>query len=120
MRPMPTAPFAAATFLASWAAVEASGSRALGGAVLLAGALALAVVWRARHGGAVAGRLLAVGLLAFVLSHALGLLVGAWPAVIVTAGAMGWVTWRLADSRRRDYDAGGGDVASVEPGPYRA
>jgi len=119
---MPTAPFAAATFLASWGAVEASGSRALGGGVLLAGAIALGFVWRSRHGGAVAARLLAAGLLAFVLSHALGLLVGPWPAVVVTAAAMAWATWRLADSRRGDHGPRTGEApaGAVEPGPYSA
>jgi hypothetical protein len=122
MRPIPTAPFAAGSFLVAWGVVDASGSRTLGGLVLLACAAALGFLWRARCGRGVAARLLGAGVAAFVVSHALGLLIGAWPAVIVSAAAMGWLTWRLADSRPRSYDARPGEVSpgAVEPGPYSA
>jgi hypothetical protein len=98
-RRLPSAPLAAGVLILAWAVVAASGSRALGGAVLLAGALALALLWRARHGARTAAQLLAAGLAAFVLSHVLALALGAWPAVLIAAGAMAWATWAFADAR---------------------
>jgi hypothetical protein len=95
----PTAPVAAASFLLSWAAVEASGSRTVGGIVLSAGGIWCLSMWTRRHGWRTAARLGAIGLLAFALSHVLGLLLGAWPAVAIAAAAMAAIAWTQADRR---------------------
>jgi hypothetical protein len=41
----------------------------------------------------------AVGLLAFALSHLLGLLIGSWPAVLAAAAIVAGASWRLSDAR---------------------
>jgi hypothetical protein len=98
MRQLPSAPFAAATLLAGWGAVEASGSRPFGGAVLLAGGLACAALWRRRHGTRTALELTGVGFAAFVLSHVLALAIGAWPAVLCVAAVSAAIVWLRADA----------------------
>jgi hypothetical protein len=100
MHSRPTAPLAAASLIVSYGAVVASGSRALGGVALALGAAACVVVWNRRHGPALAARLAGVGVLAFVASHLLGLAIGAWPAVLLTATAGGTIVWAYADRRR--------------------
>jgi hypothetical protein len=99
--PLPTAPLAAGTLIAGYGAVVASGSRTVGGLVLALGGLLCIRIWIVRHGRRTAARLAGVGLAAFVLSHVLGLLVGAWPAVLVVAAAGAAAVWSLADSRMR-------------------
>jgi len=98
-KPIPSAPLAAGLLIVSYGVVAASGSRALGGVVLLAGAAALGWLWRARHGARAAARLLAIGFAAFVASHLIALALGAWPAVLIAAAAMAGATWALTDSR---------------------
>ena len=39
------------------------------------------------------------GLLAFAGSHVLGLIIGAWPAVLVVAAGAGALCWRVSDTR---------------------
>jgi hypothetical protein len=39
------------------------------------------------------------GLLAFALSHVLGLIIGAWPSVLLTAAGTAALYWRASDSR---------------------
>ena len=99
MRPLPTAPLAAASLIAGYAVAVASGSRPLGGVVLAAGGLACVELWRRRHGVRTAIALGAAGLLAFALSHVLALGVGAWPAVLLVAAAMAALAWLVSDSR---------------------
>jgi hypothetical protein len=94
-----TAVLAATGLIAGYGAAVASGSRPLGGAVLLLFAAPCVVIWARRHGRRLTVALIAVGVLAFALSHALGLLIGAWPAVLVTAAAASAAYWRLSDSR---------------------
>jgi hypothetical protein len=100
MRRLPTAPAAAASLLLAWATVEVSGSRTVGGVVLLGSAALLAGEWRRRRGSRVAAQLLAVGLAAFVASHVIALATGAWPAVLLSALAFAWATWAVADVPR--------------------
>jgi hypothetical protein len=38
------------------------------------------------------------GLVAFALSHVIGLIIGAWPAVLLVAAATGVLYWRVSDS----------------------
>lgn len=95
-----TAPLAAAGLIAGFGVAVASGSRPLGGVVLAAFGLACIAVWLRRDGRRTTVWLTAAGLLAFALSHVLGLVIGAWPAVVVVAVATGAVYWRVSDSRR--------------------
>lgn len=96
---MPTAPLAAATLIVGYAVAVGTGSRPLGGVVLAIGGLCCIRVWALRHGTRTAAKLAAVGFVAFVLSHVLALAVGAWPAVLIVAGATAAATWTLADAR---------------------
>src|SRR2546421_11271925 len=76
---------AAVAFLASFGVAELTGVRAIGGLVLLAGgAWGARAAFRLGGGAAAAGLVIAaVGL--FVVSPLLGPLIGAWPAVVVSA-----------------------------------
>jgi hypothetical protein len=98
MRPLPSAPFAAGTLLAGWAAVEVTGSRPVGGVVLLCGGLGCAALWQRRHGTRTALTLSAVGFSAFVLSHVLALAIGAWPAVLTVSAIAAAIVWLKADA----------------------
>jgi hypothetical protein len=98
MLPAPlTASLAAAGLIAGYAVAVASGSRPLGGVVLAAFAALCVTVWVRRDGGRTALRLSLAGLAAFVLSHALGELIGAWPAVLMTAAGLAGLCWKVSD-----------------------
>jgi hypothetical protein len=99
--PLPTAPLAAATLIVGYAAVVASGSRTVGGLVLVLGGALCIRIWTVRHGGRTAAGLAGVGFAAFVISHLLGLVVGAWPAVLIVAAIGATVVWSQADSAYR-------------------
>ncbi|HLJ03279.1 MAG TPA: hypothetical protein VKT31_07550 [Solirubrobacteraceae bacterium] len=94
---LPTAVLAAAGLIAGFAVATATGSRPLGGVVLAAFGLGCIVTWRSRHHTGKTAILTAIGLFAFALSHGLGLLIGAWPAVVVTAVLTATVYWRASD-----------------------
>jgi len=94
-----TAPLAAAGLLGGYAVAVATGSRPLGGLVLAVCGLACIALWRRRDGQRVTIALTVAGLLAFALSHVLGLIIGPWPAVIVTAAATSALCWQVSDSR---------------------
>jgi hypothetical protein len=98
----PTAPVAAGTLIAGYAVAVGSGSRPLGGVVLLAGGLWCVRAWMRRNDARTAVELAGAGLGAFVLSHVLALGIGAWPAVLLVAAAMAGVTWVRADARAGD------------------
>jgi hypothetical protein len=98
MRAFPTAPVAAASFVVSYAVVIATGSRPLGGVVLALGGLWCIRAWFQRHGARTATTLGLVGLGLFIASHLLALVIGAWPSVLVVAGAMALVAWLRADA----------------------
>jgi hypothetical protein len=97
---LPTAPLAAAGLIGGFAVALATGSRPLGGVVLAAFGVTCIAIWLRRDGRRKAVILALVGLLAFAISHVLGLLIGAWPAVLVTAAATAALYWRESDSRR--------------------
>ena len=99
-RNLATAPIAAAGLIAGYAVALISGSRPLGGVVLAAFGLICVTIWLERDGARTAGLLTAVGLLAFALSHVLGLVIGAWPAVLLVAAATAAVCWRVSDAHR--------------------
>jgi hypothetical protein len=96
---MPTAPIAAASLIAGFAVAVSTGSRPLGGVVLAAGGLWCIRTWRRRHGTRTAAILGCVGFGAFVLTHLLGLAIGAWPSVLLVSAAVAAVVWRKADAR---------------------
>jgi hypothetical protein len=95
-----TAPIAAAGLIAGFGVALATGSRPLGGVVLAACGLICVVIWLRRDGRRTAGLLTIAGLFAFAVSHVLGLLIGAWPAVVVVAAATAAVCWWVSDSRQ--------------------
>jgi hypothetical protein len=95
-----TAPIAAAGLIAGFAVAVATGSRPLGGIVLAACGLTCIAVWLRRDGRRTTIGLTVAGLLAFAISHVLGLVIGAWPAVLLVAAATAGLCWRVSDSRR--------------------
>ncbi len=99
VRLTPTAPVAGGTLIAGYAVAAGSGSRLLGGVVLLIGGLWCILAWNRRHGAATAATLAAVGLGALVLSHLLALAIGAWPSVLLVAAVMAAAAWSRADAR---------------------
>jgi hypothetical protein len=98
VRLTPTAPVAGATLILGYAVAASTGSRLLGGVVLLAGGLWCVHTWRRRHGAKTAATLTCVGLGALVLSHLLALAIGAWPSVLLVAAAMAAAAWSRADA----------------------
>ncbi len=96
----PTAPIAALGLVAGFGVALASGSRPLGGIVLALCGVCCIAVWLHRDGRRTAGWLTLAGLAAFALSHVLGMVIGAWPAVAVVAVATAGLCWRFSDSRR--------------------
>jgi hypothetical protein len=95
----PTAPVAAGSLIAGYAVAAGTGSRPLGGAVLLVGCLWCIRTWTQRHGAKLAASLAAMGLGALVLSHVLALLIGAWPSVLLVAAVTGATVWTRADAQ---------------------
>jgi hypothetical protein len=94
-----TAPIAAAGLIAGYAVAVASGSRPLGGLVLAVFALVCVATWLRRDNRRTTLLLAIAGVAAFALSHVLGLLIGAWPAVLLTAAGMAVLCWHFSDSR---------------------
>jgi hypothetical protein len=99
MRPIPTAPVAAASLIAGFAVAVGTGSRPLGGVVLAIGGLWCIQAWARRHGRRTAAILGCAGFAAFVLSHLLGLVIGAWPSVLFVSAVVAAVVWTRADAR---------------------
>jgi hypothetical protein len=100
-RPVVTAPIAATGLIAGYAVAASTGSRPLGGAVLVGFALPCVGIWLGRDGTRRALQLTGVGLSAFALSHVLALGIGAWPAVLACAAATAGACWRLSDAEAR-------------------
>jgi amino acid permease len=96
---LPTAVLAAAGLILGYGIAVASGSRPLGGVVLLLFAVPCVMMWSRRHSPRLTAALAVVGVAAFAFSHVLGSLIGAWPAVLVTATVTFGVYWRWSDSR---------------------
>lgn len=97
---LPTAPLAATGLIAGFAVAIGTGSRPLGGIVMALFGLSCIYLWVRRDGNRTATRLTLIGLAAFILSHGLGLLIGAWPAVVVAAAVTSWCCWRWSDAKR--------------------
>jgi hypothetical protein len=98
---LPTAPLAATGLIAGYGVAAGTGSRPLGGLVLGAFGLGCIAIWLARDGRAVAAKLGCTGLAMFAVSHPLGLAIGAWPAVLVSAGVVAAASERLSDAPLR-------------------
>ncbi len=96
---VPTSLLAATGLIAGFGTAVASGSRPLGGAVMAAFGLTCIYFWLRRDGARTAVRLTLVGLAAFVISHGLGLLIGAWPSVLLVSALTAWACWQWSDSK---------------------
>lgn len=96
---VPTAPVAAAALIAGFAVAVSTGSRPLGGIVLALGGAWCIRQWLIRHDRRTAVTLGCVGFAAFVLSHLIALVIGAWPSVLLCASAVAAVVWVRADNR---------------------
>jgi len=96
---VPTAPIAAGGLIGGFAVAVATDSRPLGGVVLAACGLTCIAIWSRRDGRGVTAKLTAAGLVGFALSHALGLVIGAWPSVLVISAVVSALCWRVSDSR---------------------
>ncbi len=95
----PTSLLAAAGLIAGFGTALASGSRPLGGAVMAAFGLSCIYFWVRRDGTRTAVRLTLVGLVAFAASHLLGLVIGAWPSVLLVSALTAWACWHWSDSK---------------------
>jgi hypothetical protein len=95
-----TAPIAAAGLIAGFGVAAGTGSRPLGGVVLAACGCACLAIWLRRDGRRTAGLLTGAGVVAFALSHVLGAVIGAWPAVMLVSAATAGLCWQQSDSRR--------------------
>ena len=96
---VPTSLLAALGLIAGFGVADATGSRPLGGVVLAVFGIACLLCWLTRDDRRTALTLTAVGLFAFAVSHALGLIIGSWPAVLLVAGVTAAVCWRRSDRR---------------------
>jgi uncharacterized membrane protein YjjB (DUF3815 family) len=99
MTALPTWPVAALGLTVGFAVAVVTDVRWLGGIVLLAAATWCGRIWLRDHGPRVTAALVGVFLAAFVLSHLLGHLIGAWPSVATVSAITGLVTWAVADRR---------------------
>jgi hypothetical protein len=109
VREIPTAPMAAGSLIVGYAVAAGSGSRPLGGVVLLAGGLWCTRAWLARRGARTAAALACVALAAFAISHVLALALGAWPSVLLESAATAAVVWVFCDAREPRPAALGAD-----------
>jgi hypothetical protein len=98
VRQIPTAPVAAGTLIVGYAVVVSSGSRPLGGLVLLIGGVWCMRAWMRRQGTRTAAILTGVGLGALIASHLLALAIGAWPSVLCVSAVRAGAAWRRADA----------------------
>jgi hypothetical protein len=97
---LPTAPIGASGLIGGFGIAVATGSRPLGGLFLALCGMVCVAIWARRDGQRTAILLTLVGLAAFALSHVLGLVIGAWPAVLLMAAAAFAAAWRLSDAKR--------------------
>jgi hypothetical protein len=86
------ATLAGASLIAGYGVVALTGSRPLGGFVLLLGAILCVRIWVRLLGLMGAVQLAGVLFVAFVLSHLIALVIGAWPAVLLVAAVSFAVT----------------------------
>ena len=94
---LPTAPVAAGSLIAGFAAARYSRIRPLGGIPLALGGGWCAQEWNRRRGRETALVLGSIYLVCFVGSHPLGRRIGAWPSVLTVSVISGASAWALAD-----------------------
>ena len=94
---LPTAPIAAGSLIAGFAAARYSRIRPLGGIPLALGGGWCAQEWNRRRGRETALALGSIYLACFVGSHPLGRRIGAWPSVLAVSAIAGASAWALAD-----------------------
>lgn len=94
---VPTALVAGAGLIAGYAVAAGTGVRPLGGLVLVAACGWCARRWWTERGPLVAILLAAAFTTAFVLSHPLGNLIGAGPAVLCVSALVAAVVWVAGD-----------------------
>ena len=97
------------TLVVGFAVAQLTGARWLGGVVLVIGALLAGVLGWRFAGPARTVAAVAVFVVAFVVSHPLGRIIGAWPSVIavaVVAGGVGYLLLRPVPSRPPRDDVG--------------
>jgi hypothetical protein len=106
-RRFPSAVLVAVGLAAGFGVAQATGVRALGGALFAVAGLAAARLWVNRLGWAVSLGLGALYVGAFVLAHVLAIGVGlpAWLAVSLVTVAAAGVTYGVADRSRADAAA---------------
>jgi hypothetical protein len=102
----PSAVLVAVGLAAGFGIAQATGVRALGGAVFAVAGLGAAWLWVQRRGWAVAAGLGALYVGAFVLAHVLALGVGlpGWLAVSLVTVAAAGTTFGVADRSQDDAD----------------
>ncbi|MBO0767211.1 MAG: hypothetical protein J2O48_00870 [Solirubrobacterales bacterium] len=98
-RRAPTSALSATGLIAGFGVAVATGSRPLGGVVLALFGLVCIAFWLERDGARTAAGLTAVALVAFALSHVLGLLIGSWPSVLLVSALTALACWRFSDAR---------------------
>ena len=101
----------------AWATVDASGSRALGGVVLATFGLVCVVISSSRDARRTTALLVLLAAGAFALSHVLGLLIGPWPAVVVSAALLASACHRLSDARRHHTAVPAGRTFAAQETP---
>jgi hypothetical protein len=94
---VPTSLLAPLGLITGFGTAIGTGSRPLGGVVMAIFGLTCIYFWVRRDGNATALRLTLVGLTAFALSHVFGLVIGAWPAVLLVSAVTAWCCWRWSD-----------------------
>jgi hypothetical protein len=95
-----TAALAAGSLVAGFAVAQLSGVRALGGLVLVAAVAVCALQWRRAAGSSAAAALVGLYAAAFVVSHLIAPVLGAWPSVLLVAAVVGGAS--LLATRRTD------------------
>jgi hypothetical protein len=108
---LPTAPLAAAGLIGGFGVAVGSGSRPLGGLVMVVCGVPCVAAWAQRDGRRTAAWLTAAGLFAFAASHGLGLVIGAWPSVLLVSAATAVLYWRVSDARLTDPSPDGAPAA---------
>ncbi|MEU1015957.1 hypothetical protein [Streptomyces sp. NPDC005898] len=99
MARIPGAVVAASGLIGGYATARFTENRSLGGVVLVVAGGVAARRWREAGGVGVAGALTGAYVAAFAGSHPLAKKVGAWPAVLGVAGAVGVASYLFADRR---------------------
>lgn len=94
-----TGSVAAASLVGGYLTARVTKVRGLGAVPLVAGGAWCTYRWKQRAGIPTATGLLALYLAGFGASHPLAKRIGAWPAVLVAAGASGVAAWMLVDRR---------------------